>query len=187
MNKTSTIAAIILFALLLLGCKKQNKEIVIPLEKNEQEQIKNDTISLYKKYLISKNNIFKSISLPFSSKEYIATQEADDIYPFYSPSDILINYFTSIDYEGGEYKCYILPQKNKNMILLTWIERGDSEYYLLILLNSEKIITYKEIGKGGDDAVLFTIKEDFSIDTYNDEGYLKKFLIQDNDIVSEKK
>jgi len=143
----------------------------------------NDTISLYKKYLIPQNDTFKSISLPFSSKEYIAANGEGNIYPFYSPSDILINYFISIDYEGEEYKCYILPQKNKDLILLTWILRGDSEYYLLILLNSEKIITYKEIGKGGDDIVFFIIKENFSIDTYNDDGYLKKFLIKNNDIV----
>lgn len=173
--------------LFVIGCNdddsKVNKEIVIPLGKNEQEQIKNDTISLYKTYLISKNNVFKSISLPFSLKEYIATNEEDDIYPFYNPSDLLINYFISIDYEGEEYKCYILPQKNKDLILLTWILRGDSEYYLLTLSNSEKIITYKEIGKGGDDTVFFIIKKDFSIDTYNDDGYLKKFLIKNNDIV----
>jgi len=174
--------------LFVIGCNdddsKVNKEVVMPLEKNEQEQIKNDTISLYERYLIPQNNAFKSISLPFSSKEYIdANGEDDDIYPFYRPSDILINYFISIDYEGEEYKCYILPQKNKDLILLTWIPRGDSEYYLLILLNSEKIITYKEIGKGGEDIVYFIIKEDFSIDTYNDDGYLKKFLIKNNDIV----
>jgi hypothetical protein len=145
--------AIYIFLLLVLGCKSDNK-------------------SPYEKYLIPKDKTFKSISLPFSSKKYIDTDKRDDIYPFYKPSNFLVNYLISIDYEGEEYKCYVLPPKNKELILLTWILRGDSEYYLLMLLNSEKIITYKEIGKGGDDSVLFTIKEDFSIDTYNDDGDL---------------
>jgi len=146
----------------------------------------NDTASLYKKYLIPKNEGFKSISLPFSSKEYIENiRERDNAYPFYTPSDFLIKYFVSIDYEGEEYKCYILPQKGKELILLAYIPGGDSEYYLLMLLNSEKVITYREIGKGGDDFYSFTIKEDFSIDTYNDDGDLGKFLIKGDSIIVE--
>ncbi|GBU25927.1 hypothetical protein R83H12_02594 [Fibrobacteria bacterium R8-3-H12] len=136
-----------IFLLLVIGCNSDNK-------------------SLYEKYLIPKDKTFKSIPLPFSSKEYIDAEERDNIYPFYEPSDFLVKYLVSIDYEAEEYKCYVLPKNGETTMLLIWILRGDSEYYLLTQVNSEKVITYKEIGKGGDDAVLFTIKKDFSIDAY---------------------
>jgi hypothetical protein len=153
------------------------------LEEGCFEQFKGDKISLYKKYLISEDTIFKNISIPFSSRRYIDDDNRDETYIFYRPSDLLVNYLVSKDYEGEEYKCYVLPPKNKGLILLVWIPRGDSEYYLLVLLDSEKIITHKEIGTGGDDSVLFIIQENFFINRYNNSGNLESFLVRNNDII----
>jgi hypothetical protein len=140
----------------------------------------------YGKYLSSQDKTYKNISLPFSSYEYIDNADRDEIYHFYSPSDLLANYLISIDHEGEEYKCYIIPSSNNaNLILLIWIQRGDSEFYFLVLLSEDKITDYKEIGRGGDDGIIyFIIEKDLSIKTYpkNDKGNLKIFQIEGNRI-----
>ena len=156
----------------------QGEEILHTLEEE------NDMI-WYEKYLSNQDEIYKSISLPFSSDKYIDNIDRDNVYPFYYPSDLLSNYFISIDYEGEEYKCYIVSADNANLTLLTWILRGDSEYYLLILLTENNVKEYKEIGKGEDDTVSFIIEKDLSIKAYNRNGNLQKFQLEKNKILIE--
>ena len=47
----------------------------------------------------------------------------------------------------------------------TWILRADTEYYLLISLNKDKVTGYQEIGKGGDNAISFIIEKDLAVKT----------------------
>jgi hypothetical protein len=140
----------------------------------------------YGKYLSNQDKTYKSISLPFSSYEYIVNVDRDEVYHFYSPSDLLANYLISIVLEGEEYKCYIIPSSNNaNLILLIWIPRGDSEFYFLVLLNEDNIIDFKEIGRGGDSGIIeFIIEENLSIKTYpkNDKENLKIFQVEENKI-----
>ena len=153
---------------IVVGC---NSNINKSKEKNEvaetqEVSIEDDNVIWYEKYLSNQSKIYKNISLPFSSREYIDNiDERDNIYAFYYPSDLLVNYLCSKDYEGEDYKCYILSSDSANLIILTWVLRGDSEYYLLMLLNKDKVIDYKEIGKGGDDAISFIIEKDLSVKT----------------------
>jgi hypothetical protein len=139
-----------------------------------------------KKYLLPKKEGFQSISLPFSMREYVIDLERDSHYLSYEPSEFLLNYLISIDYEGEEYRCFILPIENENLVLLTYIIRGDSEFYFLMLLNPKEVIVYKMIGRGGDNAVLFVINKDFTIDSYDADDKnknSKKILIQGDKIV----
>lgn len=157
---------------LIVGCNsnrnkpKGENEVAETLDNKILSSIEDDNVIWYEKYLSNQSKIYKNISLPFSSREYINNiDERDNVYAFYYPSDLLVNYLCSKDYEGEDYKCYILSSDSANLIILTWVLRGDSEYYLLMLLNEDKVIDYKEIGKGGDDAISFIIEKDLSVKT----------------------
>jgi hypothetical protein len=159
----------------------QNREIT---DIKREEQIEANESLLYEKYLLPKKEGFQAISLPFSMREYVIDLDRDSHYLFYEPSEFLANYLISTGYGGEIYNCFILPIENKNLVLLMYSGGSDSECYLLMLLNSENVIEYKMIGKGGDDNFWFVINKDFTIDLYDtNDKYLKKLLIQGDKII----
>jgi hypothetical protein len=92
---------------------------------------------------------------------------AKDKYPIYQPADILIDNLRKIDYEGEEYQCFIIASNADRLILLIWIPRGDSEYYLIVTIGDKGVISWYECGYAGDDnPIMFSIDKSFLITKY---------------------
>lgn len=126
---------------------------------------------------------FKTLSLPFSLEKYLAvlfsnTNELEREYP----SNIISSYFEEIlsskDYEGEDYKCFFLPSKTEDIFnMITWIQRGDHEYYLLITANKDSIIDYKEVGIiGADTPMFFIITENLEVEKYETQNTRHKII-----------
>ena len=147
-------------------------------------------------FIVSDNEKFETISLPFSLDLYLKNHSN---YPAYQPTDRLISYLKKVDYEGSEYNCYLLPFSNGNIFsMLLWVCRGDNEYFLIITADVEKeeIIDSLIIGKLTDIIISFVIYENFNIElfeaefTYNESIVNKEMInsyhIKSNGIIEAK-
>ncbi len=117
--------------------------------------------------VIPENTIPTTISLPISLDRYLKFSSE---YLGYQPTNYLISYLKTIDFDGSEYQCHILPFGSKNVLsILLWICRGDNEYYLVVTVdvNQGKVIDHLSVGESTDnDVISFYINEDFNITQY---------------------
>lgn len=149
--------------------------------------VKNDSLKhSYDKYLMPSKE-YRPLSLPFSSNKYLElcnsrkNIDVNDVYPSYQPNDDLITFIKSIDYEGGEYNCFVIPCKSNNFsLLLLHIVRGDGEYYLLMSFNNANKPNYMEVGSGGNTIMSFSINKHMVIEQYSCDGKkVSKYQIND--------
>ncbi len=125
------------------------------------------------------------INLPFSFYNYFEDEYSNEKYPNYRPSEKLINFLISKDYEGENYKCFFISEK-KCKIYVVSISRSDSEYFLLLTYSNNSIIDFKMIGEiGGESPVTFKILKDLTVEKYNgnsnkNTSIIEKIKIDDN-------
>lgn len=140
-----------------------SKELINSLEinnKNVQES----------KYISEKNPV--KIGLPFSFYQYFKDDYSSIKYPTYEPTSNLIQFLKNKSYEGESYKSFVIRFDDEYLYLITSISRGDSEYFVLITSDKNKIIDLKEIGSiGGDDPITFKVLSNFIIEKYNGNEY----------------
>lgn len=117
--------------------------------------------------VIPENTMPTTISLPISLGTYLKFSSE---YPSYQPANYLISFLKTIEFDGSEYQCHILPFSNKNILpILLWICRGDNEYYLVVTVdvNQGRVIDHLSVGKSTDnDVISFYINGDFNISQY---------------------
>lgn len=171
MNK---IAYIILFCVItFLSCKKKSKvetpKIVEPTEVVEQLTA-SENKSTPRKWIIASNEVdnFEINELPFLFEVYYKDNIPETIYPSYKISKDLDLFLKKNNYEGEEYECFLLPSINNYNLLLISVLRGDSNYYLVLIANSDEIKDMKEIGHIGDESDIrtFDITKDYTIKEY---------------------
>lgn len=138
--------------------------------------------------LILESNELIQISLPFSFYEYFKNNYSEEKYHSYIPTKNLINFLISKNFEGEDYKCFIIPSKKDYLNMIVSISRGDSEYYCLITSKKNRIVNFIEIGSiGGEDIITFKILKDLSIEKYkgNEEVGIpfEKYQINDNGVI----
>ncbi len=122
-----------------------------------------------KEELIIKENEIETVKLPFSFYNYFKDEYSEKKYPSYNPTDKLINFLVEKGYDAESYKCFIIKSDDKILYLVIEIQRGDSNYYVLLTSNDSKIIDFKEIGSIGDEnPVTFKILQNLSINKYHD-------------------
>lgn len=135
--------------------------------------------------LIIRNEQIKNIVLPFSFDEYSKDQYSDEKYPNYQISQKLIDFLISKDYEGEEYKCFVIKSKNKCSIFVVSVLRGDSEYFILLTASNNSIIDFKEIGViGNSNPITFKIKPNLIVEKFNgnnDDNVLIEKISIDNE------
>lgn len=129
--------------------------------------------------LLAGVNKIKKINLPFSFYSYFKDEYSDLKYPNYKPSEKLKNFLISKDYEGEEYKCFVLSEGDKCKIYVVSVLRGDSEYFLLLTASNNSIIDFREIGEiGGENPITFVIQPDLTIEKYNGNSENNDSLIE---------
>lgn len=132
-----------------------------------KEPIKKTSIKNEEPLIIEEGSI-KTINLPFSFYNYFKDEYSDIKYPSYRPTDKLISFFKNKGYDAESYKCFIIYSDDNLLYLVTELQRGDSDYYILLTSDNSKIIDSKEIGSIGDEnPITFKIYKDFTIHKYN--------------------
>lgn len=140
------------------------KEKLLEVSKEFSKGLSNDNDSKNIE-LVTEKKPYNLIPVPFDLKEYIKNLP-NEIKNNYTPSNKLINYLSSIDYEGENYKCYFLKTNNTSSELIVSITRGESEYFVLIKVKDNKFLSYKEIGSiGGESTKYFKIDNNYNLTT----------------------
>lgn len=134
------------------------------------------------KFIIEK--LFKKTALPFSFYQYFNDDFSETKYPTYQPTTYLIDFLKNKDYDAESYKSFVIRSDADYLYLVVSVQRGDSEYYVLVTTKNNTIVDYKEIGAiGGDDPVTFKISPNFAIEKYNgntpDAVAFEKFKINE--------
>ncbi|AZA81933.1 hypothetical protein C1637_24720 [Chryseobacterium lactis] len=167
-----TLVLFSLFAICSSCQKDQSKEqLKIGFEKI---QSKNSTL------LFEKDPA--KISLPFSFYQYFKDDYSESKYPSYEVSSSLIDFLKSKHYDGETYKSFVILSNDHFQYLVVDMSRGDSDYFILITTQNNKIIDYKEIGSIGDESpITFKIFPDFTVEKYKgnteDATAFEKFKI----------
>ncbi|MBS7231163.1 hypothetical protein KHA90_09005 [Flavobacterium psychroterrae] len=148
-------------------------------------KIQNDTKN---PNLILENGQLKKIALPFSFYEYFKSEYSEEKYHSYTATKNLIDFLISKDYEGENYKCFIIPSKKDYLNIVVSISRGDSEYYVLVTSKESKILNFIEIGCiGGEDIITFKILKDLSVEKFKGNQEVgvpfEKYQINDEGII----
>jgi hypothetical protein len=121
--------------------------------------------------LFIKNKNPKVISLPFGFSQYFDDGFSEVENPYYPLTENLISYLKSKDYDAESYKAFVLRNEKDMMVLLVSVQRGDSDYFVIVTTKSDKILDFKEVGSvGSDNPVTFNILPSLIIETYNGSG-----------------
>lgn len=121
---------------------------------------------------IQGDNHINKVHLPFSFYSYFKDEYSEEKYPSYEPTDKLVEFLISNDYEGEKYKYFVISSENPCTIFVVSVVRGDAEYFLLLTSSNNTIIDFKEIGAIGNyPPVTFKIYNDYSVEQY--EGILE--------------
>ncbi len=169
----------------------ENIKILDPIEGNTISlsswrktinQVNNDSLILV-------NGNLKKINLPFSFYNYFKDGYSDEKYPSYPPSQKLIDFLISKDYNGETYKCFIITTKDNYVNTVVSISRGDSNYFVLVTAKANNILDFIEIGAiGQENPITFKILNNLSIEKY--EGNLEvnkpfeKYQITDKGLIN---
>lgn len=140
------------------------------LEKRNKRQSSNHLVlDTANSFIIEKNPL--RTALPFSFYEYFKSEYSQEIYPSYEPTLEFIEFLKSQDYEGESYKCFAIQFDETSLYLVATILRGDSEYFVLVTTQNNKIIDYSEIGSiGNDNPITFKVSQDYIIEKYEGNG-----------------
>lgn len=138
--------------------------------------------------LILESGQLKQIALPFSFYEYFKSDYSVEKYQSFTPTKKLIDFLISKDFEGEDYKCFIIPSNKDYLNIVVSISRGDSEYYVLVTSKENRILNFIEIGSiGGDDIITFKISKDLSIEKYKGNQEVgtpfEKYQINDKGLI----
>lgn len=181
----SSITLISALSLICFSCNKTS-----PIKNREVNTIEKENKKTAKSSFISENSP-STVSLPFSFHQYFEDQYSETKYPSYELNENLIEFLKSKNYDGETYKGFVIRSDNDFEFLLVSMDRGDSEYFILIISGNNKIIDYKEIGAIGDEnPVTFKVFPDFSIEKYhgNNENStaFEKYQIDNNGNIQKK-
>ncbi|GAA5084030.1 hypothetical protein GCM10023210_03370 [Chryseobacterium ginsengisoli] len=141
------------------------------LVSNDQNVLDNN------KFIIANNP--KKIILPFSFQQYFKDDFSEIKYPTYEPTVYLIDFLKKKNYDAESYKSFVIRSDVKFLYLIISIQRGDSEYFVLVTIKNSNIIDYKEIGAIGEsEPITFKVLPNYNIERYNNN--------ETNDVAFEK-
>lgn len=133
---------------------------VILTKKDQNKTVENSLIAEIKPI---------KVTLPFSFYQYFKDEYSEAKYPSYELSSSLRDFLKSKSYDAESYKGFVIRSDDNSLYLIASISRGDSEYFVLVTSQNNKIIDYKEIGAIGDEnPITFKISSDFSIEKYKE-------------------
>lgn len=157
------------FGVLQFNNIKSNLITKLLEERNKLQSSKNLASTTVNSFIIAKDPL--KTALPFSFYEYFKSEYSKNIYPSYEPTLALIEFLKSKDYEGQSYKCFVIRSDETSLYLVASILRGDSEYFVLVTIQNNKIIDYSEIGSiGNENPTTFKVSPDYIIEKYEGNG-----------------
>jgi hypothetical protein len=139
----------------------QSKNIILDenlIEESENLLKKENQINK----IVTENQPYNLFEVPFDLKGYVKNLPKE-INNSYTPSNELIDYLKIKNYDGESYNCYFLKINNNHYELLVSVSRGDSIYFLLVKINENKILSYKEIGVIGEEIKYFIIDKNYAV------------------------
>lgn len=165
MKKTCYLLSAILL-LMVSSCmgkmEKQNQDATPIIAENIPDTARRSLPEIYSLYLKSDSGKYKEMALPLSS--YVVLDLINK-NPGYQPTDKLRDHLKKKELEAAKYQCYTIPSvDNRTAVMLVWLAKGESEYYVVVTANEKDIIDSSVISQSIENGIIsYIIEDNFSI------------------------